>query len=233
MPRPDATARPLPPSQASKRSIPSGGVCHVVQQGENVDSIAFLYGHLPETLWKHERNAALCRKRGDRGVLLPGDELFIPPLRSRTVTVRTGATHRFVLKGVPSRLRFRARVNGLPLADLPYVLEVGGRRLEGATDAEGGVDCPIRPDAPEATLRIGHEPFVHTYTLDLRALDPVTEASGLSQRLANLGHLRSGNSPSAEDLRAAVAGFQAAQGLEPSGEADARTRELLRQVHGS
>jgi hypothetical protein len=78
-------------------------VRHVVQQGENVDSIALLYGHHPDALWKHERNATLKGQGEDRGVLHPGDELFIPPLRQRTVFVRSGgATHRFVVRGVPS-----------------------------------------------------------------------------------------------------------------------------------
>lgn len=216
-----------------RRAIPSGGALHQVQQGENVDSIAFLYGHLPDLLWKHERNAALRDQRDSRGVLHPGDLLFIPPLKQRTVTVPTGATHRFVVRGVSSRLRFRARINGQPLAEQPYVLEVGSRTLEGVTDADGGVDCPLRPDAPRALLHIGHAPFVHTYELDLRALDPVTEPSGLRQRLSNLGYLPVREAVTDESLLAAVRRFQAGLGLEPTGTADARTRELLRQAHGS
>ncbi|MFP2959843.1 peptidoglycan-binding protein [Myxococcus sp. 1LA] len=223
----------IPLGSPSPRTIPSGGVLHEVQQGENVESIAFLYGHLPDPLWKHERNAALRAQRDSRGVLHPGDTLFIPPLKHRTVTVRTGATHRFVVRGVRSRLRFRARINGLPLAEQPYVLEVGSLTTEGLTDSDGGVDCPLRPDAPRALLRIGHAPFVHTYELDLRALDPVAEPSGLRQRLSNLGYLSVGEAVTDEALQTAVRGFQAGHGLEPTGTADTRTRELLRQAHGS
>lgn len=218
---------------AQPRPIPSGGVTHVVGGGENLESIAYLYGHTSAFIWSHERNAPLRALRDDPLVLFPGDSVFIPPLRKKVVEVGTGRTHTFTLRGVPSLLRFRARVGGHPLADMPYVVEVDGREHHGITDSQGALECRVRPDADVALVRVGSPPLEWTYRLDLRALHPVTEESGLRARLTNLGFLSSRDTQAPDALAGALRAFQAGQSLQSTGVADATTRERLRQLHGS
>ena len=70
-------------------------------------------------------------------------------------------------------------------------------------------------------LRVGH-------------LDPAATASGVRQRLTNLGH---GTRDEADLLRpealaAALKRFQRAQGATPTGEIDDATRDALERAHG-
>jgi hypothetical protein len=218
-------------SSSGRQVPPPGGTVHPVSQGENLESIAFRYGHFSPYLWEHADNAALRGERGDPNVLLPGDSVAVPALRERSEPAATGRVHRFRRRGVPSLLRFRALVGDRPLAGQPYVVEADGAEHRGTTDADGTLECHVRPDLPDAVVHVGRPPFVHTYRLSLRTLDPVAEASGVRGRLANLGYLEPGAGDAAvvESLRV----FQRGQGLAATGEADEATRERLLAVHGS
>lgn len=218
-------------SSPGRQVPPPGGTVHGVAQGESLESIAFRYGHFSPTLWEHADNAALRAERADLNVLLPGDRVAVPPLRGRSEAAATGRVHRFRRRGVPSLLRFRALVGDRPLAGQPWVVEADGAEHRGTTDADGTLECFVRPDLPGATVRVGREPFVHVYRLTLRTVDPVADASGVRGRLANLGYL----APAVDDaeLAEALRAFQRGQGLPDTGEADAATRERLVAVHGS
>jgi hypothetical protein len=215
--------------------VPAGGLVHVVAQGENVESIAYVYGHFSATIWDHPSNRDLRTLRDDPNVLLPGDPVYVPALRERFVGGKaTGRRHEFRRKGVPSLFRFRAFVCGHALAEQPYVVTVDGRDVHGTTDVEGVLQCFVRPDAARATVRIGVEPLRWTFLVSLRTVDPVSEISGVQGRLANLGLLDAPATGVVDDAtRDALRGFQAAQGLEPTGEPNEDTCKRLRDVHGS
>lgn len=110
---------------------------HVVQQGECVNSIAYRHGFAWETVWKDPQNAGLRRKRQIPGVLSPGDEIFIPELRSREESCATEKRHRFKVKGVPAKLRLRLM-----------------KEPEPAEEQSGGAQETIRqsPDGRELTI---------------------------------------------------------------------------------
>ncbi len=214
--------------------IPESGLTHVLQAGESIESLADAYGHFGPTIWDHPDNCALKELRGNPDVLLPGDEVHIPPLRVKTATASTGLRHRFKRRGVPSKIYFYAKVFGQPLADQPFVVEVDDQRTEGRTTDEGLVECFVRPDAPTARITIGEGESTWEYVLRLRRLEPVTEVSGVQARLANLGFFNGpvdGN-PSA-DLESAIGRFQAAYGQAVTGELDEAGREALVGAHGS
>ncbi len=157
------------------RRPPPAGLVHRVSQGENLESIAFLYGHFARSLWDDENNAALREKRPDPNVLHPGDEVFIPGLRERQESRPVDRKHRFRRKGVPSLVRVRALVRGRPLAEQPYTVEADGVRTSGVTDGGGLVECYVRPNARVALVHIGAEPLCWELRVSLRTLDPVTE----------------------------------------------------------
>lgn len=219
---------------SARRQPPPQGLVHRVSQGENLESIAFVYGHFSRYVWEHERNEQLRATRGDPNVLFPGDIVFVPGLRQRLEEKSTGRRHVFRRRGVPSILRFRALVAGRPLAEQPYVVEIDDAEIHGTTDAGGMLECFVRPDAPEASIRIGVEPLCWKFEVSLRTVDPVSEVAGVQNRLSNLGLLQApSDGVLDEQTRKALRVFQCSEGLEPTGEPDEPTRERLRKVHGS
>jgi N-acetylmuramoyl-L-alanine amidase len=205
---------------------------HRVREGECVASIAFEHGFHPDTLWDHPDNADLKRLRGDPNVLLAGDALVIPDLRTKEVACATGRLHRFKRRGVPENLRLRLHRGGKPRADLEYRLEIDGAVRHGRTDGDGLLEAWIPPNARVGLLTLLESGEV--LRLELGGLDPVDHLTGVQARLFNLG-LYSGRVDGLDSpaLRAAVRAFQVRQGLPETGEVDAATRSALREVHGA
>ena len=122
-----------------------------------------------------------------------------------------------------------------PRANVPYVLEIDGVLNEGTTDADGRVEVTIPPNARRGKLIL--EPGTaseKTLPLRLGHLDPLSELTGVKQRLANLG-FDCGDCSAADTpaLPAALRAFQEKQGLPITGEVDQATRDKLRELHGS
>ncbi|WP_296947350.1 peptidoglycan-binding domain-containing protein [uncultured Massilia sp.] len=232
-------AHPGPATGAAEpHALLPAGAWHTVAQGENIESIAYACGHFSPTVWEHPANAALKARRGDANVLQPGDKVFVPPLRTPAHDAAGGRRHRFRRRGVPSIFRFRALVAGHPLAGQPYVVEVdgepAGQERRGSTDADGMLACFVRPDAPRARVAIGSAPLLWTFEVSLRTVDPITQASGIQARLANLGYAVPAIDGTLDDAtHQALLAFQAHEGLEQTGEPDQPTRTRLQAVHGS
>lgn len=220
-------------SEPDSETTPAGSGSYVIRQGDALESIALRAGLFWETIWDAPENAELREARGDPHVLLPGDRLHVPALRRRAESGATETRHRFVRKGVPSKLRMVLEDEDGPRADEPYTLVIDGETTyEGRTDGEGALEHPIPPGARSGVLRVGDPP--EEYELKLAHLDPVDSVAGQQARLANLGlfsgHLDGRRGPG---LASALGLFQEREGLEVTGEADAATRDKLREVHGS
>lgn len=207
------------------------GKSHVVEAGECVGSIAFANGFFPRTIWEHPENADLRAKRKDPNVLLAGDVVQVPDLRSKEIPVAAGQSHKFVRRGVPERFRLQLRRRGKPRADLRFELHVEGKVIEGRTDASGTLEAWIPPDAKEGELLL-----VETgerYRLALGKLDPVEELSGVQHRLFNLGLYQGPlDGKAGPSLAGAVKAFQVRHGLPDTGELDGATRAKLKEAHG-
>jgi hypothetical protein len=206
-------------------------VRHVVGEDEGIDSIAAAHGWFPDALWEHPDNAELRARRASGQVLLAGDVVHVPPLRTKVVDVAIDQRHRFVRRGVPSRLRVRMIVGGQPLASTPFTLSVdGGAPTTGVTGSGGEVEAWIPPAAKRAVIATE----LHSLEVHLARLDPIDTPSGLAQRLQNLEYLARGDDPvDPDDLEDALMGFQDDHGLTTSGTADAETLAALVRVHGS
>lgn len=198
---------------------------YVVQPGDTITSIAFEHGFFPETLWSLEENAALRELRGNPDILFAGDEVFVPALRAGTASVRTGARHLFRRRGVPAKTRLQLWFDGQPRANEGYTLTIDGRSVDGTTDAGGRIEAFIPPNARTGTLVIGAD----TFPIEFGKLDPITEPSGVRQRLANLGLL--GDETPELQLEIAVRRLQRRAGLEETGIADAATLDALVRLH--
>lgn len=121
-----------------------------------------------------------------------------------------------------------------PRAKVPFVLEVDGVTTTGSTDAEGVLKTPIPATAKAGTLKVGLGDDAVTYYLDLGHLNPVTEASGLKQRLRNLGYVTTDvteDALSETEIRS-LRRFQSEHDLEVTGKADDATRARLVEICG-
>ncbi len=122
-----------------------------------------------------------------------------------------------------------------PRGDVPYVLKIDGQLIEGRTDADGFVECDIPPDAKKGKLILEPgTPDELELPVRLGHLDPITEVSGVKERLANLGFECGDPDDSlSPELVAAVKTFQEDHGLTVTGEIDGETRDKLEEVHGA
>ena len=235
---------------------------HIVQQGESAMSIAHEHGFLWKTLWNHPKNSQLKAKRGDPDVLMPGDVLHIPERGEKKESAGVDQCHNFKRKGIPAVLRVVLRrpkkepdekvnqeaadlseykepepkaADDEPMADVPYAVYADGKFVkEGKTGGDGKIEAKIPPAARGAWIVLDPgTPKERTVNLNIRAMDPIEEIPGVCKRLNNLGFPcpieEKITPPVADALRA----FQRKNGLEPTGEADGKTRDILKKAHGS
>ena len=166
---------------------PVGDGAYVVEQGECIYSIAAEAGHLWRTIWDHPQNESLRRARKDPGILLPGDRVFVPELRLKSIQLATGKRHRIVIDGetVPLRLRM-CDADGEPLAQTTYRLLVEEQALMVTTDDDGCFEAQVPIGA--RTARLVEAANGETLVLQLGHMDPTDSPGGIRKRLANLGY---------------------------------------------
>ena len=232
---------------------------HKVRQGECISSIADKYGLFWEKIWDHSKNSELKNKREDPNTLYPGDVVFVPDKEKKDEYGATEQRHRFRMKGVPAKLILRVMeepppeeietpedspeepeaeekvLEDRPREGLPYVVEVDGDLTNGTTDDEGMIEITIPPNAKRGRLIL--DPGTqneHIVPLKLGGLNPLSQISGVKQRLANLG-FDCGDQTDMETpaLRAALGAFQEKHGMKVTGDIDQTTRDKLFEIHGS
>jgi len=208
---------------------------YTVKQGDCISSVAYEHGFFWETLWNHVANSALKQKRKDPNVLMEGDVVHIPDKTEKQESGATKKKHKFKLKSVPAKLRLRLLDSKQePRANLSYTIKIDGALFQGTTDADGRIEHPIQPNAHRALLTIKLKGKDEKYSLNLGHVDPVTEPSGVQQRLLNLGYdCRPGDSLTSDRIQTAVKMFQKKSGLTQTGVVDDATRQKLKDAHGS
>lgn len=197
---------------------------YIVQEHECLLSISKKFGYSWKSIWDHEKNAELKVKRKTPNILYSGDVLYLPDKVLKTETCSTDQQHRFRKAGEYALLRLQLMQDGKPRKDLAYTLDIEGRTWWGETNNEGRLEHKVPAMAKSAKLMIGNE----EYQLSIGGLDPLTEDSGVLQRLANLGYGSSEvDSMSLESRQASITAFQKDCGLEQTGELDEPTRHKL------
>ena len=202
---------------------------HIVAAGDCLLSIAEQYGLFWQTIWDDAQNAELKRRRPDPNVLAPGDEVFVPEKRLKTVNKATDQTHKFVRKGTPAKVRLQLiDFDRRPRKELAYSVDVDGVTTTGTTEGDGMVEIFVTPGARRAKLTVAGPRGNEEHELDLGHVDPIGEGEGVRQRLENLGFHCEGEEMMSGTLRA----FQKEHEMEETGQADEATRAKLLQVHG-
>ena len=205
---------------------------YTVKQGDCISSIAFKFGYFPDTIWNDRKNSELKKKREDPNVLLPGDVVRIRDKEEKEESCATKQLHRFRRKGVPEKLVIQFKREGEPRAKEEYILEIDGVLFDGKTDPEEMIKHFIPPNAKKAKItfrKTGEE-----HKLDLGNLDPITEISGVQQRLQNLGFFSGPvDGEMNEPLEQAIREFQESNEKEPTGKLDDTTRNMIQEASES
>ncbi len=204
---------------------------HIVRQGETIVGLAKRYRIPKDKILEHPDNRALSDRNRATGILRAGDRVTIPDVETKTISAATERLHRFRCLGRNTLLRVRFMQNEEARANEPYVLRIGLRETRGSLDGDGWLQERIPADAREAVVKLG-ENADEEVRLRIGNLDPISEVSGLKQRLNNLGYAAGGEDDAHSDaLREALRSFQAAHGLEETGELDEPTRNELRNAY--
>jgi len=215
-------------------SGPVGAGEYIVQQGDCLESIAFAVGLPWRTIWDDPRNASVKHARRSANILLPGDRLYIPQITLKTVNRPTDHNHLFVRKNLMSKLRLCIKRVGEPRRNEAYTLEIDGKLFRGKTDANGCIEVAIPPDAKGGTLTVGERRWhQQVIPIELGGMDPVTEIFGVQKRLRSLGFDCQPTGELDDLTSAAVASFQQAEDLSPTGDLDQQTIEKLKSRYGS
>jgi hypothetical protein len=229
----------------------STGRQHTVVQGESVESIAHAAGHVWETVWDAPENADLRELRKSPHVVMPGDVVFVPPIKLKTEEVATGQRHTVRLKAVPSKLIVRFLVDGEPRANAEYTFVMPGIERTGTTNGDGVLEESVDPQAEWAEVRFELEaaqeddedlepvddededededdPPQDVYRFYLRHMDPSSEVTGVQGRLHLLGYgVGAIDGELGPRTQAALRAFQAEHELEVTGELDDATQAKL------
>ncbi|MGD0524890.1 MAG: peptidoglycan-binding domain-containing protein [Polyangiaceae bacterium] len=217
---------------------------YIIRQGESLATLALRDGFDPDAVWNDPKNDDIRAKRSDPMVLAPSDIIYLPdqPAQADSSALQTGSDNNFVAPPRPpllGRLRLLDET-GAPVAGKSFVVEDVDPPSQGTTDADGNVDLEIpygrtwiRVQLPDAEIDL---------VVQVAFLDPVTESSGLEQRLSALGLLQAlpaVHDPDAaaivaqEYRDAAVRAFQQKQSIPDTGELDDATQKALLDAHGA
>ncbi len=121
-----------------------------------------------------------------------------------------------------------------PRANVPYDLIIDGERHTGSTDEDGRIEVPMSGNKRRGKLILnpGTEEE-EEFALQLGHISPVSELSGVKQRLTNLtfdcGDV---SDEMTAGLETALRAFQQKYDLPVTGEPDQATRDKLVEVHG-
>jgi N-acetylmuramoyl-L-alanine amidase len=219
---------------------------HEVQPGECLASIAKAAGFSNwKTLYKHESNAELRRKRPDPNLLEPGDEVAIPEATRKSEDASSEVVHRF--KRPTQRVRLRIAIlndKWEPSAGRAYALTIDGHEYKGKLDSRGVLEHP-KPDEPpiavdtqEGILEVEGSGApgdgAVRFKLMIGHLGPHDRTWGVRARLSNVG-LFAGpvNAPPDDKLTAALNVFRRRMNLAPQEDrtVDQETSSRLEKFH--
>lgn len=205
-------------------------VRHRVKQGESIASIANRTGHLPETLWKDAGNATLRQSRTSPNILKPGDLLEIPDKEPKSITCGSGSRHGFRRKQTTMKIRVRMLDEfNEPRSNLQFDVRIDDVLQACSSDGNGLVEVEVPAVTKTVELLLEDE----NIPLEVGAIDPLEEPSGVQARLNNLGYFCGAIDGVVDTLTEnAIREFQREHDLEVTGAADDQTLAALRDQFG-
>jgi hypothetical protein len=211
-------------------------VPYVVRKGDHLLKIALKRGFDAAAIWGDPKNATLRKARTSMHVLCVGDVLYIPKSPDRDwMAINVGAKNPFVANVPVVQIAVKFVLQGKALASERCTISELPKLGELTTTSDG----TLKFEAPVA-LEIATVEFVDVQLvqpLRIGHLDPVSEPTGVYQRLNNLGYVfddpDEATSVDAGSLRDPLSAFQSAQGMTgATGELDDDTRTKLKSDYG-
>lgn len=140
---------------------------YTVRSGDTLSAIARQHGIADwRTLYNHPDNASFRQKRPNPNLIHPGDQLIIPDRTDKSVTVRSGAHHVFVVKpSVPmpgsSWLKVRAYYQDpwlTPMSEVKVNVKVEGVSFAEAKPLPKGAGKNTNASTPVKAQHTANEP---------------------------------------------------------------------------
>lgn len=203
---------------------------YVVQQGDHLKKIAFRFGVDPDVLWSADQNKELVARRKKMGVLYPGDVVYVPSKPTPALDISAGEKNRFrgEVPTVSVTLHLDAKTR--PVANQPFiVLGAGPEAISGTTDADGVISFRVPVLVREVQVRLTEIGLV--IPVHVGGLDPISERSGVTQRLRHLGYLPTRGLVPDATLAQAVRAFQRDHRLRIDGNLTEETLQALEAEH--
>lgn len=208
---------------------------HNVEQGECTNSIAYKEGVLPTSIWDEDKNTDIKKDRVDQNVLMPGDTIVIPDIKTKDEQKQTDSAHKFKLKNALVKLQLILKYHDEPLKNKSYklTLDINQQNYAGQTKDDGKIEVSIPVYAKTGELTVGKGEEEIKFKLNLGHLNPPDKVSGIKQRLHNLGY-DIGKIDDIEDksFENVLKLFESENELPHTGKSDANNQAKLKDIYG-
>lgn len=210
---------------------------YVVKQGDYLTRLAYEMGFEAEEVWTHTLNDELRGRRAHGDILLPGDVLYVPEPQRPEHSIEPEVVNRYCGWRPQTPVNLMLKDEAGTLANARCTIEgLGPDLVEGHTDEEGRLCLNVPLYVREVRLVFPEREFVCSVLLGY--MDPLTEPSGVLERLANLGHsepVEGAFDGTWDDpqLVQAITAFQHEHGLEATGAMNDVTRDALWKEYGT
>lgn len=214
---------------------------HKVVQGEHFAAIAAKKGHHDfRPLWDAADNKAVKDLRKTPHILLPGDEVTVPPVETKEESAPTEKKTKFKATGVVLKLRLEIRTDSHdPAKKVPCDLTVESTQKVEDLDNSGRVERIIPNTAAKGRLIVRDTklPLSIEADLEIGGLHPLDTVTGQIQRLNNLGYdAGKVQEPTSTDdklkMKSAIEEFQCDNAVKVDGVLGDGTKSKLKEVHG-
>jgi LysM domain len=208
---------------------------HTVKQGDTLARIARRYGLRSwKQVWDAPENEALRKKRKSPHVLHPGDRVAVPGITVHECERPVDQVHRLIVKP-DAKLTLRLNLLGKkrePLQGATSKIFVGEELLFEGPVNDGKLECEIPLSVTEARLVVSVDGFELERPLQIGALDPADQLSGVQARLSNLGWFSGpADGASSEALMLAQNTFRHEREIEPAETLDDALFSELEKAH--
>ncbi len=208
-------------------------VPYVVRTGDHLLLIAHRRGFDADTVWNDPKNADLKKLRGKPNVLCCGDILYVPENPTEWRSLAVGAVNTFVATEPTTTLSLTFAQEGNALAGAKCIVHGLPPPNEFTTDGTGKLSLTVPVTVQELVVEFPKVPLVRRVRIG--HLDPITEPTGVLQRLGALGYISARTRVDSSDAAAVarvIAAFQKDKGLPVTGTLDEGTKSALQQAHG-
>ena len=207
---------------------------HIVRQGECLSKIAHQYQTGWKRVWNDPKNQALRQKRKSPNILFPGDQLVVPGVDVHEMTVPTDASYRLRIEAnakVKVKLRLLDEKRELMKDALCQIFADEVLVLEKKVN-DGMLECELPITAKQVILQATVGRRCVERVLQVSALDPADQISGVQARLSNLGWYNGEiDGQESELLAAAIQDFRDETGLRPGDQLDADLFTAIEREH--